>query len=135
MKRVVRSAVLFLSILPGTALAGQGVVPPEKWFGFRPGDRPATVEQILGYFEHLAENCLRARLEQYARSYEGRPLVSLIVSSPANIERMESIRRDLARLADPRSTTAVEAAELAARTPAVAWLAFSIHGDELSGSD
>ncbi|RMH11893.1 MAG: peptidase, partial [Planctomycetota bacterium] len=49
--------------------------------------------------------------------------------------RIDQIKADLARLADPRGLSDQQANVLLARTPAVAWLAYSIHGDELSGAD
>jgi hypothetical protein len=57
----------------------------------------------------------------------------LIISSPENLARLEEIRGDLARLADPRQTSAAQPAEIARRTPAVAILSHSIHGNEPAG--
>lgn len=46
---------------------------------------------------------------------------------------LESIRDNIAKLADPRKLKAPQA--LIESTPAVAWMMYSIHGDELSGVD
>ncbi len=75
----------------------------------------------------------RVRTEVIGQTAEGKEMRLLIISAPENIRRLEEIRADLARLADPRTTTPAQAAEIAARTPAVAMLSHSIHGAEPSG--
>lgn len=75
----------------------------------------------------------RVRTEVIGRTAEGKEMRLLIISAPENIQRLDAIRADLARLADPRGTTAAQAAEIAARTPAVAMLSHSIHGAEPAG--
>ncbi len=130
------SPLILILALPATAAAGEDrIISPEEFLGFQPGQKPASVEQIDRYFEHLAKTCPRARLETYATSYEQRPLVYLVVSSEHNLSRLKEIRKSLARLADPRDTPRQEIERIAKQAPAVAWMAFSIHGDELSGSD
>ncbi len=108
----------------------------ESLLGFKIGRRAATVGEV--------ERCLKAwtaaapdrtRLVEYARSHEGRPLHYVIITSPGNLARLDAIEADLARLGDPRQTDAAAAAELIASLPAVAWLAYTIHGDETEGSD
>ncbi|MHB1308644.1 MAG: M14 family zinc carboxypeptidase, partial [Limisphaerales bacterium] len=104
--------------------------------GFEPGDRAATAEEI--------ERCLKAwtaaapdrtRLVEYAHSHEGRPLHYVMVTGPTNLARLDAIEAGLARLGDPRQTTPAEAEALIANLPAVAWLGYTIHGDETEGSD
>jgi hypothetical protein len=104
--------------------------------GFDHGSRATTAAEI--------EKCLRAwtaaapdrcRLVEYARSYEGRALHYVVVTAPANLQRLDELQRDLARLADPRETDPADAEAIIARSPAVAWLAYTIHGDETEGSD
>jgi hypothetical protein len=106
----------------------------EAILGFAPGARAATPEEI--------ERCLaawrehpRATVVEYARSHEGRPLHYVVVTSPANHARLDAIRAANARLADPRGLADREAETLLADLPAVAWMAYSIHGNESSGSD
>ncbi|MCL4177472.1 MAG: peptidase [Verrucomicrobia bacterium] len=137
-------------VLPPTALPGlrheapffpdadyrADIPAPDALLGFPVAERAATPEQV--------EACLKAwttaapertRLVEYARSHEGRPLHYVIVTAPANLERLDDIQRGLARLADPREVGEAEAEALIARLPAVAWLGYTIHGDETEGSD
>ncbi len=112
------------------------VPAPAAVLGFEPGDQPARYEAVLRYAEALAAASPNVRLQRYARSHEGRDLFVIVVSSAANLARLDGIRADLARLADPRPPLAPEALQaLIERTPAVAYLAYAIHGDELSSTD
>ena len=112
------------------------VPSPASVLGFEPGVKPARYETVLRYAEALAAASPRVRLQRYARSHEGRDLFILIVSSEANLARLDVIRGDLARLADPRPAMAPAAvSELIERTPAVAYMAYAIHGDEFSSTD
>jgi hypothetical protein len=109
---------------------------PRDVLGFPLAERaatPAEVERCLRTWTAAAPD--RTRLVEYARSHEGRPLHYMVVTSPPNLQRVDRIQEDLARLGDPRRLTEEEAAELIDRVPAVAWLAYTIHGDETEGSD
>lgn len=120
---------------PGTA-RDPNVPTPEQFLGFKPGDRPATPAQIAGYLELLGKASPRARLEVMGATHEGRPLVVLVVSSPANMQRLTEIHQTKARLGDPRQGVGdAQARRQIKSLPAVAWLGYSIHGDEMSGAD
>jgi hypothetical protein len=108
---------------------------PTEHLGFALGDRLASSAATVALFEAWAETSPRVRVERYATSHEGRPLVRAIISSPANLERLDSIRSDLGKLADPRGVSATEIETVIANSPAVGWLGYSIHGDEVSGVD
>ena len=75
----------------------------------------------------------RVRTEVIGTTAEGKVMRLLVISSPDNIRRIDQIRADLDKLADPRSTSAAEARAIAARTPAVVLLTHSIHGNEPAG--
>ncbi|MEC9374697.1 MAG: M14 family metallopeptidase [Planctomycetota bacterium] len=123
----------------GPFLDGQrynGAIPtPRSLLGYPVGQQAATHEEI--------ERCLIAwdqatemtRLVEYARSYEDRPLYYMVISSQANMERLDEIKANLQKIADPRSAGSGEADRLVRNTPPVAWMAYSIHGDEMSGAD
>ena len=57
----------------------------------------------------------------------------LIISAPENLARLDEIRDNLARLADPRRTTVADARALAERTPVTVLLTHSVHGNEPAG--
>ena len=103
--------------------------------GFPVGERAASPEQIDECLQAWARTSPRTKLTEYARSFEGRPLYTMAITSPANLARLDEIRAGIAQLADPRGLSAESANELVDSLPAVAWLAYSIHGNESSGSD
>ncbi|MCA9305574.1 MAG: hypothetical protein KDA16_03525 [Phycisphaerales bacterium] len=105
---------------------------PRDMLGFEVGDQAATHAEIERCFKEW-DASPRAQLVEYARSHENRPLYYMVISSEANIRNLNSIKADLARIADPRNNADTDG--LARSTPAVAWLAYSIHGDETSGAD
>jgi hypothetical protein len=58
-----------------------------------------------------------------------------VVASETNAARLADIKADCQRLADPRTLGKVKVGDVVARPPAVAWMAYGIHGDELSSCD
>ena len=108
---------------------------PDSILGFEVGSRPATPAQIEAVVTGLAARSPRAKLVEYARTHEHRPLYYLVLTSEANLQRLDQIQADGAKLADPRTLAPAEGDRLADTLPAVAWMAYSIHGDEMSGPD
>ena len=99
------------------------------------GSRIARHDEVLRSFGLWAQLSDRMTVHEYGRTHEGRPLVYAVVTSPANHERLDAIRTSIDALADPRGLDAGRAAQLVERTPAIAWMGYSIHGDETSGTD
>ena len=75
----------------------------------------------------------RVRVEEIGSTNERRTMRVYIVSSPENIQRLDAIRADLDRIADPRGATQAELDAVAARVPAVVWINESVHGNESPG--
>jgi Zinc carboxypeptidase len=72
----------------------------------------------------------RVRIARYGQSFEKRPLYLVIVSSPANIARLDQIQAVMKKLADPRTATDGEAETIATTMPAVAWMNHANDGNE-----
>ncbi|TVS12803.1 MAG: peptidase [Wenzhouxiangella sp.] len=123
------------SLYPDDADHDPAVPEPGEFLGFPVGERTATSAQIEAYARRLAEASERVELVDYGQTFEGRALVYLVISSPDNLARSEAIQDGMARLADPRGSGSSARERLIADLPAVAWLAYSIHGNESSGSD
>ena len=108
----------------------------EKVLGYGAGEKLASHGDIVRYFEALAAaSGGRMKVHEYARSWEGRKLFYAVIASEANQRRMAAIRGDIQKLADPRKTPEAEAKRIIAGMPAVVWLGYTVHGNELSGSD
>ncbi len=99
------------------------------------GEEITPPDQVIRYMEALAAAApARTYLFQYAESWEGRPLVIMVIGSPERIAALDGVKADLARLADPRGLSEAEAEEILARVPVVTALMHGVHGNEISSS-
>lgn len=105
---------------------------PESMFGFRFGDWHHRPDQVETYFRTVADVSPRVRFSTLGRTYQGRTLFKVVVTSPENQSRIDAIRS-----ANLRLSTAPEGvgdAELG-RMPAVLWLGYGVHGNEASATE
>ncbi len=108
-----------------------GVPTPTDFLGYEAGELHTHHFRMEDYFEALREAVPeRMRIQTYGESYEKKRLFYAIVTSPENLERLEEIRLSNLRLADPRQTSAAEAAEIAASQPVIVWLDYGNDGNE-----
>ncbi len=124
-------------LLPVPEMQADPKIPTLKdVVGHRWGQEISSHAEIERYVHALAkaapERCL---LVKYGQSYQGKSLYNLIITAPDNLKRMETIRAQNLALADSRLTSAKQANEIAAKAPAVVWLAYCVHGNETSPSD
>ncbi|MDH4020292.1 MAG: M14 family zinc carboxypeptidase, partial [Xanthomonadales bacterium] len=104
--------------------------------GYKPGERITWHANAIRYFEALAVAAPnRISVTPYAKSWEGRDLIYVVVSSPENMARIDTIKSNMQRLADPRDTTPGEAKEIISSQPAVTWLSYGVHGNEISSTE
>lgn len=146
-----RLLLLLLVLGAGSALAGDELVYPLDYFpdaqydasvptpesilGFKPGEEAAMPQQVIDSMRAWADASARVTLVEYARSFEDRPLVYVVITHPDNHARLAEIQADWNKLADPRNTDQATTDRLVQELPAVAWMAYSIHGNETSGTD
>lgn len=107
----------------------------EQVLGVRPGARPLRHDELMRFLEALDEASPRATIKMYSRTHEGRRLVYLAVSDEATIASLDDFREAHAARLDPRGRPASDDATILAGARAVAWMAYGIHGDELSSVD
>ena len=112
----------------------QSVPRPEATLGYDVGNwhtQYAWQERALLAIAGAATD--RVRVEEIGRTPERRVMRAYIVSAPENIARLDAIRADLDRIADPRGASQAELNAIVARTPAVVMFSGSVHGDEVPG--
>ncbi len=112
-------------------------IPTEKAvLGHDAGDRISAPEEIIRYMEALAAASQgRMKVFDYGKTWEGRRLIYAVLGSPANMARLDGIQAGMQQLADPRRTPEAEARKIMSTQPAVVWLAYGVHGNEISSSD
>lgn len=122
--------------VPAESHGAEGIPSPEEVLGFRVGadGELASWAQITGYFEQLAKVSPKVRLERIGETVEGRPMLLAVISSPANLARLDEIVAGQARLADPRGASRAELEGVIAKQPAVAFVGAALHGNEIMGT-
>ena len=108
---------------------------PNEFLDFDYATRVATPEQITSALMSWANQSDRLKVVEYARSHENRPLHAVFISSPKNLNNLNAIKDKVSQLADARITNDRKAKTLISEMPAIAWMAYSIHGNETSGAD
>ena len=104
---------------------------PKEVLGYEVGEWHVSHDQLLLYMRTLAKASDRISLQPIGKSYEGRSLIHLIFTAPANHERLEEIRQEHLKLADPSQSQNLNTSVM----PGVVWMGYSIHGNEASGSN
>ncbi|MEM9533613.1 MAG: M14 family metallopeptidase [Pseudomonadota bacterium] len=144
MKAPLPSALL-LVILTAAAAQAQPLWPEVRYsetvptmesvLGYAPGSEITSAAATRRYFETLAAaRPTQVRLIDYGSSWQGRTLFFAVIGSRERMAGLEQHADDMARLADP-DTPAAAADELLAQLPASVWLAYSVHGNEISPTD
>ncbi|KSB91837.1 peptidase M14 [Caulobacter vibrioides] len=107
------------------------VIPtPEAFLGYSIGSQYTRHDQVVAYLKELDRLSDRITVQEIGRTYEGRPLLAVIVTSPANQGRLEELRQAHAALADPSAPQPDPA-----RTPVVVGLYYGVHGNETSSGE
>lgn len=92
-------------------------------------------DQVVAYLRALAEAAPdRAELIRTGETWEGRPTVMLVIGSAERMARLDAVKADLRRLADPRALEDGEAERLIETLPVVTALVHGVHGNEISSS-
>ncbi|SEL41299.1 Zinc carboxypeptidase [Colwellia chukchiensis] len=109
--------------LPDGAAYSESIPKPEASLGYGIGERHPRYDQVLAYLRELATASPRIKMTEMGRTVEFRAQVLLTISSPENLNNLEQI---LARRGD---------LDASANDPVVVWLGYSVHGDEISGTN
>ena len=109
----------------------KNIPTPESVFGFQIGDWHLSHDQLVRYMYILAEQSPRVTLTEYARTYEGRPLIYLTITSEDNHKKLDKIKKQHQRLVSDENFDEKSLSDM----PAVLYQGFSIHGNEPSGGN
>jgi hypothetical protein len=114
----------------------QGVPTPASVFGFPAGadSQLFTYDQSIEYFRRLASASQHVRLIEVGKTSFGKPWTIALISSPANLARVDELRRINQRLARPAGLTDADARELARTGIALVDISGGLHASEIAGS-
>ncbi|MEL6356809.1 MAG: M14 family zinc carboxypeptidase, partial [Bacteroidota bacterium] len=110
---------------------GGAIQTPADFLGYELGDRFTEYERSVEYFYYLAGASDRIHIEEYGRTYEGRPLLLLTVSTAENISLRDEIRLEHLKMLDAYKGSADER-EAMMEQPVVTSFSYNIHGNEAS---
>jgi hypothetical protein len=120
-----------LALLSAAASAQGAVTPPERFFAQPPGTDYFLADYTAyeAWLKRIASESDRMKLVDIGRTAEGRTQWMAIVSSPANLPRLDHYRGIAERLARAR-VPEEEAKRLAAEGKAIVWIDAGMHATE-----
>lgn len=115
------------------AQAAGPVTSPKEAFGHEIGDDYflANYTQLEAYFKTVAGQSDRMKLVEIGKTEEGRSEYMAIVSSPANLAKLDRYREIARKLAKADGVSEQEAHALAAEGKAVIWIDGGLHATEV----
>lgn len=127
---------LLLSLTLSTAVAQRHITSPEEAFGFKPGsDRKlADWTELTAYFKKLSTESNRIRFDEVGKTTEGRPFITVTISSPENLAHLDRYKDIQRKLADPRLSSPEDAKTLIAQGKTVLVVTCNIHSTEIASS-
>jgi len=118
--------------LPDNVTYNPAIPKPKDIIYHEVGEWHVTHDRLVNYMKAMATEAPdRVKLETMGFTYEQRPQVLLIITSPKNHQRLEEIRQQHIQLTDPVKSAALNIDEM----PIVVWIGHSIHGNEPSGAN
>jgi len=112
------------------AWAQQKIQTPAQFLGYELGQRFTTHNRILDYVNYLAtQTPNRIKVQEYGKTYEGRPLVLAYVASEENLARLDQIRENNLKQAG------VQQGQVQGNQPAIVWMSYNVHGNEAVSSE
>jgi hypothetical protein len=118
--------------LPDDVTYNPAIPKPKDVIYHEVGEWHVTHDRLVNYMKALAAAAPgRIKLETMGFTYEDRPQLLLIITSPNNHQHLEEIRQQHLLLSDPSKSASVNIEHM----PIVVWIGHSIHGNEPSGAN
>ncbi|AXT20638.1 zinc carboxypeptidase [Flavobacteriaceae bacterium AU392] len=114
--------------LPQNTTYNQSIPTPESIIGHQVGEWHVTHDKLMQYAYALANASDRITIENRGKTFEGRPILLMTITSPKNHQNLDAIRE--AHINATESNTANTA-----NRPIIVYQGFSIHGNEPSGAN
>lgn len=118
--------------LPDSVTYNPAIPKPKEVIYHEVGEWHVTHDRLVNYMKAVAAaNPGRIKLETMGYTYEARPQVLLIITSPKNHQALEQIRQQHVQLTDPATSSSLRVDNM----PIVIYIGHSIHGNEPSGAN
>ncbi len=120
----------------GERAESEPIPSPEAFFGHRMGaDRKlARWDELVRYYETIDARSDRIRVVNMGPSTLGEPFLAIFASSPANLARLDELKRLNAVLQDPRGRSQAEVDRAVADGKVVFVQSYALHSTEVAGS-
>jgi hypothetical protein len=121
------------AILATAAALAQNTISPPVFGEYTAGDDYflANYTQLLNYWNKVAAQSDRIKLQEIGKTAEGRPIVIAIITAPANFKNLARYQEISQRLARAEGLTDDQAHALAAEGKAVVWIDGGLHATEV----
>jgi len=131
-KTVRLAAVLTTSMFLASVAAAQKVPRPEEVLGFKVGAdfKLATYEQAVTYFRLLEQASPMMKVFEMGKTSMGKTMIYAVITSQANMARLDRYREISRRLSLVKGVTEQEARSLAAEGKAVVYIDGGLHASE-----
>jgi hypothetical protein len=126
MKKI--SLLIVLGVIQLTVFP-QDLRSPAEFLGYELGTQLSWHHDVLSYFKYVADKSELVDYRSYGKTYEGRELGVVFISSPENLQKLEQYRRN-----NLISIGLLEGSSSGKQIPFI-WLAFNIHGNEAAGTE
>ena len=144
--KLIQSLLCTAAVLLCTTSTAQTMMPEtdfdpaiptfEQVLGYKAGQRISSHHQMMRYFAALQQAAPeRIKVVEYARSWEDRALIYAAIGNQEQISNLQGFADDMQRISDPRNLSRSARDSLLANLPASVWLEYSVHGNEISGTD
>ncbi|UZR92777.1 M14 family zinc carboxypeptidase [Chondrinema litorale] len=113
----------------------EDIQSPADFLGYELGETYTIYHQSVAYVNALAASSSKITVHEYGKTYEDRPLVYMVITSEKNQQRIEEIRENNLKLADPINTPSSEAEDYIKNDPVIISYSYNIHGNEASSTE
>ncbi|TWV97962.1 M14 family metallopeptidase [Chitinophaga pinensis] len=120
MRKLLLSSLILFFVQMGFS---QTLPTPDQFLGYALGTQFTPYHRVLDYFKAVAAVTPNMQLSQYGTTYEGRPLMLAVISSPENMGKTEQIRQHNLDLSSGTGKPATG-------DPVIVWLSYNVHGNE-----
>ena len=134
-RNLLRFSLLLVPIAT-LAIAQSNVTSPLKFFGHSVGEDYwlANYKQLSAYFKKVDSDTDRVKVVNIGKTEEGRDQLMAIVSSPANMRRLDRFRDISRKMAMGEPATKADAVKLAKEGKTIVWIDGGLHATEVLGA-